>query len=284
MTAFASTKIEGEWGRLIWEIRTVNHRYLDLNFRLPEIFNAKEMKFREVLCQSLQRGKVECSLRYVAGHTGKSELIINHQLITTLHQAGGEIATLLEKQDNLSVKDVMRWPGSVEIKACVSDELHEAALQSLTEAVTKLVEVRQGEGGKLSHYVLDRNHQLNDLLIKAKKLQQGVVNAARDKLLTKIMQFDVSLDEYRLEQEVVLAVQRLDVSEELDRLEAHIAEFARLIEQKGVIGRRLDFLLQEFNREANTLASKSNQTALTNIAVEMKVLIEQMREQVQNIE
>lgn len=284
MTAFGHSKIEGAWGCLSWEVRSVNHRYLDVNLRLPELFNPVEMKFRECIRDTLSRGKIDGFLRFYPGKKTPCEVQLNRSLIHALQQASIEISEHLGEVKPLTAMEVMSWPGSISLQTQADADLLNWAEQALADALDKLKQARLTEGEKLSEFIELRNEKVGGLVCEAKQLTKEAVSFERGRMLERLKQCSLELDENRLEQEVVLAVQRLDVTEELDRLQAHVMEFGRLLRQECVVGRRLDFLLQEFNREANTLASKSGQTELTNIAVELKVLIEQMREQVQNIE
>lgn len=293
MTAFASSNLAGDWGQLVWEVRSINHRYLEQHFRLPEQFYVSEIAYRNIIKEYLKRGKLDCTLRYFPGDSIENTVNINHNLIHSLQQAGTQIALLCNKGNtstvqeinaSLSVSELLHWPGSIEIKQTVNDELLQVSIKALEKTLQQLISGRRSEGEKLQYFLLTRNSELTRLLKRAKQLTSDTLEVTRAKLQQKIAQYDITVEAARLEQEIVLAVQRFDVTEELDRLQTHISEFERLVSTQAVVGRQLDFLMQEFNREANTLASKSNQTELTQIAVQMKVTIEQMREQIQNIE
>jgi len=284
MTSFARQQVQADWGVLTWEIKSVNHRFLETSFRLPEIFRCQEMRLREALRDKLQRGKVECHVKYSPGVESHNSVMVNHPLIDALHDASEIIAKRCNVKNNVSVAELLTWPGSVTLNATANEEAIKAFHESFSKAVDKLIAGRKKEGAKLKEFLLERSTTLKTLHQQAKEITTDVVQKSREKLMNRVQELKVVVDNERFEQEVVLLVQRLDVSEELDRLALHCDELERVLSKETVLGRRLDFLMQEFNREANTLASKSNANGLTKLAVEMKVLIEQMREQIQNIE
>jgi len=284
MTSFARQQVQADWGVLTWEIKSVNHRFLEISFRLPEIFRCQEMRLREVLRDKLQRGKVECHVKYTPGTESQNTVMVNYPLIDALYEASETVATRCNVKNDLRVGELLTWPGSISLNAAANEEAVKAFHESFNEAIDKLITGRKTEGAKLKAFLLERNNALKTLHQQAKEKTTDVVERSREKLMKRLQELEATVDNERLEQEVVLLVQRLDVSEELDRLALHCEELERVLNEEAVLGRRLDFLMQEFNREANTLASKSNDNSLTKLAVEMKVLIEQMREQIQNIE
>lgn len=285
MTGFASVERQLPAGRLSWEIRSVNHRYLEIGMRLPEDFRALEPAIRELIGAHLGRGKVDVGLRFSRGDDGtEGDLILNHALakqILALHKELGEISGTRQES---CVDTLLRWPGMVTERSQDSESLHAEALDSLLEAVNGLKEARRREGEKLVRVIQERLDLVAGLVTQVKEWLPEIREGLKSKLLARLADLPLPLDPGRLEQEVAFLVQKIDVDEELDRLDAHVSESRRVLELDEPVGRRLDFLMQEFNRESNTLSSKSTDNRSTQAAVELKVLIEQMREQVQNIE
>ena len=283
MTAFAREEQRSELGELTWEIRSVNHRYLEVFVRLPEEFRALETLVREKVGQSLSRGKVECVLRYKSTGSAATQLIVNESLVKQLISASEQVAHLLHSETRLSIHEVMRWPGVLDAEAVDLDQVQTRAIELLQTTLNGLIESRQREGEKLGELISQRLEEMHRQVELAKKRMPEVIEILRERLQKKLADF-AELEDTRVEQEMVILAQRLDIDEEMDRLGTHLEEVGRTLKQNKPIGRRLDFLMQELNREANTLGSKSADTVTTQVSVEMKVLIEQMREQIQNIE
>lgn len=284
MTAFASSECETEGYTLIWEVRSVNHRYLDVSPRLPEIFRSIEPLVREAVGQFLKRGKVDCNLFYRKQKQGEEAIEINEARLNQLLKATSKIETSMSQCQSLSALDVLRWPG---IQAEVVEDLepvHDAAMSLLNNVLQQLVESREREGSNILEMIDSRCKLIEAQMMVAKTRLPAVQQSLREKLEKKINELMEEPEQARLEQELVYFLQKMDVEEELDRLESHVKEVRRILHQDEPIGRRLDFLMQELNREANTLGSKSADIQTTNVSVELKVLIEQMREQIQNIE
>ncbi|MCP3908816.1 MAG: YicC family protein [Oceanicoccus sp.] len=285
MTAFARQASQHDWGSLIWEIRSVNHRYLEPSFKLPESMRRLENDLRERLRKTLSRGKVECSLRvqFQAGG-GSSQLSINTELLTQLISAGESVQQELNEPSALNPLQLLQWPGIMSEPETDSDLMCEQALALFQVTLEQLVESREREGAALKLFIEQRLDTIGDITAAVKQQLPKILQAQRQKLQERLQELKTELNEDRLEQEMVILAQKADVDEELDRLDAHLIEVRRVLNKGGACGRRLDFLMQELNREANTLSSKSIVTDTTQAAVELKVLIEQMREQIQNIE
>lgn len=284
MTAFSRQQSEQEWGSLTWEIRSVNHRYLETSVRLPEVFRGMENSVREAVRKNLSRGKVECQLRYQSNDSGSGEISINEALVEQLVGANRAIQKQLEADSTVSSMELLRWPGVIAEAQIDSSELESAALSLFRTALEDLVATRQREGTELEGFLQQRIQSIREIVADLRDKMPTILAAQRQSLLDKLAELKAELEPTRLEQEVALLAQKADVDEELDRLNAHLDEVARVLSTKGQKGRRLDFLMQELNREANTLSSKSIVVETTRGAVELKVLIEQMREQIQNIE
>jgi uncharacterized protein (TIGR00255 family) len=283
MTAFARRESQGDWGAFTIELRSVNHRYLELGLRLPEEVRILEPRIRDKMNQALGRGKVDCTIRYQAPAEYTS-LEINRELVTQLAHVTREIDGIIYNPAPVNSFDVLRWPGVLQLPTPDPERLHAEAMGLLDAALTELIATRAREGDKLKDLLLQRCTAMSEIVTQVNARRPEVLARARERLDTKLAELKGELDPSRLEQELVLLAQRLDVEEELDRLTAHLGEVRRVLEQKEPVGRRLDFLMQELNREANTLSSKSQDVDTTRYAVDLKVLIEQMREQVQNIE
>lgn len=285
MTAFARQASQHDWGSLIWEIRSVNHRYLEPSFKLPESMRRLENDLRERLRKTLSRGKVECSLRvqFQAGG-GSSQLSINTELLTQLISAGESVQQELNEPSALNPLQLLQWPGIMSEPETDSDLMCEQALALFQVTLEQLVESREREGAALKLFIEQRLDTIGDITAAVKQQLPKILQAQRQKLQERLQELKTELNKDRLEQEMVILAQKADVDEELDRLDAHLIEVRRVLNKGGACGRRLDFLMQELNREANTLSSKSIVTDTTQAAVELKVLIEQMREQIQNIE
>ena len=284
MTAFAREQGHGEYGELTWEIRSVNHRFLESTVRLPEELRAIEPVVRERVTLRLGRGKVECNLRFKAATAAATELKVNDGLVDQILAAADKMAHRLHSSHQLSIMDLLRWPGVLETAEQDFTPLQEAAVELLDKTIDSLLDAREREGGRLAELIAQRITLMRAQVELARERMPQVIAAVRDRLRSRLAEVAETLDQARLEQEMALLAQRLDVDEEMDRLRTHLDEVERVLKQDEPVGRRLDFLMQELNREANTLGSKSADSETTAVSVEMKVLIEQMREQVQNIE
>jgi uncharacterized protein (TIGR00255 family) len=284
MTAFARSQKQVDTGHLCWEIRSVNHRYLDVSFRMPESFRFIETHLRNSLRDKINRGKLECQLKYQDTSSDNQAMLINIGTINALVDLSSKLAASHQLANDLSVSHLLAWPGVVQAGQLDMEQLGQQAIQLFQDAVEQLSNARSVEGKALKEHVTGRLNALSHEVSRSKSLVAGLANQTKDKLLTRLYAIQLEVPEPRVEQEIAMILARLDVSEELDRLQTHIGEVGRTLESDNVAGRRLDFLMQELNREANTLSSKSDSVELTQSAVEMKVLIEQMREQIQNIE
>lgn len=285
MTGFAASNGQYEFGRLAWEVRSVNHRYLEYSLRLPEEFRVLEPKVRDILGRHVKRGKVDATLRFheLAGGAG-AELTMNRPLAARLLDIHDDLSTMAGTDAPADVSRLMSWPGLLEEQSSDPELLHAAALELLEQAAPELVRVRGREGEKMAGMIGERLDAVEQLTIDVRGWLPDIRNALRERMRDRVKELASTIDPERLETEVAILAQKMDVDEELDRLDAHVAETRRTLTQSKPVGRRLDFLMQEFNRESNTLSSKSVDQRTTQAAVELKVLIEQMREQVQNVE
>ncbi len=284
MTGFARRELQGEWGTLSWEIRSVNHRYLELAWRLPEELRPLEPAFRKVVGKQLSRGKVDCGLRLRWSDEAQPPIRLNATVLSQVASAIDALAERLPGLGPVDPLDLLRWPRIIEDTEKDVGPVEAAAMGLLEEALQDLSASRRREGQRLAMMLRERCDAIEQLVAEARSRLPEIRSALRERTLEKLAQLDVETDPDRVEQELVMLAQKMDVDEELDRLDSHLAEVRRALETDEAVGRRLDFLMQEFNREANTLASKSQSNENTRIAVELKVLIEQMREQVQNVE
>ncbi|BAZ92457.1 hypothetical protein TspCOW1_26610 [Thiohalobacter sp. COW1] len=284
MTAFARQEAGGDWGALVCELRSVNHRYLELSLRLPEELRGLESGLRERAAQGLRRGKVEINLRYRPGDGAAGELALDSGLLERLGATLQAVAAGLPDPAPVSPLEVLRWPGVVQDRQPDLAPVQAAAVELFERALAELVETRAREGAQIRELLSTRLDAMQPLLASARERLPQIRERLRDKLRARVEELVASPDPERLEQELVYLFQKLDVDEELDRLDGHLDEVRRVLERDEPVGRRLDFLMQELNREANTLGSKSADSETTNVSVELKVLIEQMREQVQNVE
>lgn len=284
MTAFARQELVKDWGTLTLELRSVNHRYLDVSLRMPEDFRNLESKIREKISAKLGRGKVDVGLRFTRSETAAGEMVIDKDLIKQISNASREIDHILYNAGSVSSLDILRWPGVIKSPELDSNELTTTLFELLDVTLNDMLEGREREGEKLAELIQLRCNSISDVIVNVKKRLPEIMRIWREKLVTRLQDASVEVDENRLEQELVIIAQKTDVDEELDRLVTHVAEVERVLKDKKPIGRRLDFLMQELNREANTLGSKSIDTETTKASVDLKVLIEQMREQIQNIE
>ena len=281
MTAFARREDSGEWGHAVWEIRTVNHRYLDISIRLPEELRVLEGEVREHISARLKRGKVECSLRYnsesIAG-----DFNVNTKLIEKIIQASGDLP--VTEPAPINPVDILRWPGVIDKNTPDLEQLGKSLVILLEQTLEDILENRRREGEKVSSMIDARCDLSLQHIQRVREIIPEIIASASDRHMARVREVGIELDNGRLEQEIALLSQKLDVAEELDRLETHTLEVKRVLTDAEPVGRRLDFLMQEMNREANTLGSKSAHIDTSNASIELKVLIEQMREQIQNIE
>lgn len=283
MTAFARNTIEFSWGSVTCELRSVNHRFLETSFRMPETMREIEMSLREIARKALTRGKVDCSMQ-VNFNNSDASVAADMALVRRTVDIAEKVAAELQNPAPVSPLDIMRMPGILKDQEIDTQDLHQAAKQTFKATVEQLLEGRQREGDKLADMIELRLSGIETQIALVRGELPGILEYQRQRLQEKLRDLKTQLDEDRLEQEMVIIANRADVDEELDRLEAHISEIRLALHSADSIGRRLDFLMQELNREANTLGSKSISTVTTQVSVELKVLIEQMREQIQNIE
>lgn len=285
MTAFARCDEKTAKAELNWEIRTVNHRHLDISLHIPEELNAYEIKLKDIVKQNLGRGRVDLKLTVVQTVKQEKETIqINKTKAQALLDASEAVKLISPQSKTPTVLEILQWSGVIEVESNPSDEYSDAAQKLLEVTLKELIKMRENEGARLLVMITSRCDNVIKIVEMVKARRGEVIKTLREKVLNKIAEIEVSVDENRLEQELVYQAQRLDVDEELDRLIAHIEEVNAVLKRDEPIGRRLDFLMQELNRETNTLASKSNDAETTKSAVDLKVLIEQMREQCLNIE
>lgn len=284
MTAFTRQQSEHAWGTLIWEIRSVNHRYLEPSFRLPDTFRQLETALRDQLRQVIQRGKVDAQLKFVAHGDSHGSIHLDHETMAQLHKAATHINQIFPESNPVSAIDILRWPGVIIEKEQDTKSIETETLKLFDLALKTLQEQREREGEQLDILIVDRLARISNIVADIRKDLPRILEAQADRLRTQFADLKLEVDQTRVEQEIVLLTQKADIHEELDRLDTHVKEVKHNLKQQGQIGRRLDFLMQELNREANTLCSKAIVTATTMGAVDLKVLIEQMREQIQNIE
>jgi len=284
MTGFARETAETAFGTMTCEMRAVNHRYLDVQFRLPEELRAKELDLRNRIGASLKRGKVECSIYLKRGGSNKEELNLNEELVAQIAARAGEISKLLPDSQPLDPVDILRWPGVVTEPEVDTEPLFAESLALMEKALQAMVDMRAGEGGRIAGMIEARLAEILSIAATVRERMPAVLDAVHARQKERIDKLDIDADPARLETELALIAQKLDVDEELDRLDSHVSEVRAALAGDEPVGRRLDFLMQELNREANTLGSKSADSDTTKAAVDLKVLIEQMREQIQNVE
>lgn len=282
MTAFARLEDSGNWGTAVWEIRTVNHRYLEIGVRIPDDLRVLENKIRERVSAKIQRGKVDCTLRYEQDEAHMGDITINRALAEKLITAAESLP--LAGPASINTVDILRWPGVINRETPDAGMVGGPLLNLLDAAMDMILDTRRREGEKLAAMVLERCQAAAECVTATRAKLPGIIESIRERITARALEMATDVDNDRLEQEMVILVQKLDVAEELDRLEAHIEEVRRILTTAEAKGRRLDFLMQEMNREANTLGSKAGSIDVSNASVELKVLIEQMREQIQNIE
>jgi len=284
MTGFARQSAESQSGALTWELRSVNHRYLDVQFRLPEELRPKEQAFKQQVSGILKRGKVECALRVRRDLGQQAEMQLNTDLVSLIGRRVADISKALPDAVALNPIDILRWPGVITEPEIDAEPLYVEAAALLDEALSAMASMRASEGERIAAMLETRCADIAGLATSVRTRLPDVLAKAHAKQRERIERIGVEADPARLELELALVAQKLDVDEELDRLDSHLVEIRHALSQDDAVGRRLDFLMQELNREANTLGSKSADAETTKAAVELKVLIEQMREQIQNIE
>ena len=284
MTGFARRETRAAFGVLVWEVRSVNHRYLDMSLRLPEELRALEAECRERVAAEVKRGKLDGQLRFEPAAGGQAEIKVDEDRARAVGNALSQVAGIAGTSGPVDPADILRWPGVVQEQALDVAAVGKAALDLLKQTLADLTAARSREGERTAAMLNERAVEIARIVAELKKRQGDMTAQLRDKLRARVEELKVQVDPQRLEQELVMVAQRLDVAEELDRLGSHLKEFSDTLKSKDAMGRRLDFLMQEFNREANTLGSKSQDAAITQQVVDLKVLIEQMREQVQNLE
>jgi len=284
MTGFAREMMESPAGSLTCELRAVNHRYLDTQFRLPDELRPKELELRQQIASALKRGKVECTLNFRRAVGDDAYMTVNEELVRQIGARLKEVSALLPESRAPDPIDVLRWPGVMLEPEVDAEPLFADAQALLTKTLDALMKMRRSEGMRIEDMLNSRCEDVLRIAAGVKKRLPEVLELARKKQLERLEKLDVKADPDRLETELALLSQKLDVDEELDRLESHIVEIRSAMKGDDAVGRRLDFLMQELNREANTLGSKSGDTKTSRAAVELKVLIEQMREQIQNVE
>jgi uncharacterized protein (TIGR00255 family) len=284
MTAFAKVQSQDEIGSINIEMRSVNSRFLDVSFRLPESLRMLEVAFRARLKNALERGKIDITLKFQAGEALETPLEINHRLLKQIQSASIALRAELTGEFRWNITRVLRWPGLLQEGEVDLSRVEALALPLFDNALDALKEMRHREGESLAQLMLQRLTEIENEVAKLKAVLPELVGAQQERLKTRFENFKNDIDQERLAQELVYLAQKSDVAEEIDRLDTHVIEIKRLINAGGVLGRRLDFLVQELHREANTLGSKSCHQTMTDVAINLKVLIEQIREQVQNLE
>ena len=284
MTGFARESVETALGTLTWEIRAVNHRYLDVQFKLPDDLRPKEQVFRQQASGVLNRGKVECGLYFRRATDQQSEMQLDTELVELLGTRISELSAKLPATAAVNPIEILRWPGVMKQPEIETEPLFDEAAALLVDALSAIDAMRLSEGGRIAEMLESRCADIESIATLVRARMPQVLATTRAKQKERIDKLDVEADPARLEVELAIIAQKIDVDEELDRLESHLVEIRDAIADEKPVGRRLDFLMQELNREANTLGSKSADTETTKAAVDLKVLIEQMREQIQNVE
>ncbi len=284
MTGFARESAETDIGTLTWELRAVNHRYLDVQFKLPEDLRPKEQAFRQQASGTLGRGKVECALYFRRAFDEDNELSIDMELVELIGHRISDITAKLPNVAAVNPIEMLRWPGVVQPNELDVEPLFAEAVSLFDTALTAIGKMRSNEGQRIADMLESRCKDIEEISKSVRARMPSVLEATRAKQKERIENLDVEADPARLEVELALIATKIDVDEELDRLDSHLVEIRETMNADKPVGRRLDFLMQELNREANTLGSKSADTETTKAAVDLKVLIEQMREQIQNVE
>ena len=284
MTAYGRGEHSGDWGEASCEIRTVNHRYLDISLRLPEELRLLEQVIRERISDRLKRGKVDCSIRFEQSEISNGALPVNQDLLTKVIETAEKASAQLKTASPVNPLELLRWPGVLDRDVPDPEAITAPLLELVDQTLDAVIDTRQREGEKIRTMILERCQSAKENVSTVRELMPTILDNIREKLTQRVQELSNEFDNERLEQELLLLSQKMDVAEEMDRLDAHIDEVTRVLDQEGPVGRRLDFLMQEMNRESNTLGSKSSHIDTSNVSVDLKVLIEQMREQIQNIE
>ena len=284
MTGYATAARELAWGSVSVELRSVNHRYLDVSFRMPDELRPAETALREAIAATVTRGKVECRVAYALRSGAQNSAELDGTLLAQLLDLNAKVRSALPDARTLGVADILRWPGMLGAEELPVDELRVTANELMPEVLREFTAARGREGEKLAAVILERAADMRTRIAVVQPRMPGIIAAFQDKLNARLQEALVSADDERVRQEIALFVNKIDVDEELSRLATHLDELQRILQKGGAAGKRLDFLMQELNREANTLGSKSVDIEVTRVAMDLKLLIEQMREQIQNIE
>ena len=284
MTAYGRVENSEGQNSISCEIRSVNHRYSEISIRMPEELRPLEQKIRDHISGKIKRGKIECNIRIEKHNAYNEALSINQDLLKNIIEAAKRINSDLSTSAPLDSLDLLRWPGVLEKSTLDVKEIDKLLFPLVNEAIDIVIDTRQREGEKIKKMLTDRCTKIKEIINNVKKQIPDILKNYRKKLTQRVQEISVEIDNDRLEQELLFLSQKADIEEEIDRLGAHVDEVVRVIDRKEPVGRRLDFLMQEMNRESNTLGSKSNHIYTSNASVELKVVIEQMREQIQNIE
>jgi len=284
MTAYGRAENSDNQISISCEIRSVNHRYLEIAVRMPEELRPLEQKIRDYISKKIKRGKIECNIRIEQQDTYDEALSINQDLLKNIIDVAENINSDLSTSTSLNSLDLLRWPGVLKKNTLDVKKIDKLLFKIVNQAIDTVINTRQREGKKIKKMITDRCSKIKKIIANIRKIMPTILKNFRKKLTSRIQEISNELDNERLEQELLFISQKMDIEEEIDRLNAHIDEVIRVVDQKGPIGRRLDFLMQEMNRESNTLGSKSYHIKTSNASVELKVLVEQMREQIQNIE
>jgi uncharacterized protein (TIGR00255 family) len=283
MTAFSHQTTQTSWGILTWELRTVNHRFLDVSLRLPENLRVLEPTIREKISSTLQRGKIEAHLKFTPAPESPVHLVLSMGLVKELSEKCRLIQSYFPAA-RINLLEVLSWPGALNAEMVHQDALHQAVVELLLSTLQDLQEMRFKEGAQIKTFIAQRLQSIQQIVESVEKEMPRLLTAQQERLQKRLAELNLSLDLQRLEQEVVLLIQKSDIAEEIQRLKSHCHAMLETISAKGAHGRRLDFLAQELNREANTMSSKALAISISQAGIELKVLIEQIREQVQNIE
>ena len=284
MTAFARQEEQTEQGDLTWEVRSVNHRYLEVSLRLDERFRSLEMPIRKLFAEKLARGKVDATLRYKTPEAQLSNVDMDSDLAKSVVKNCEIVAGFAAQAAPIDPVKILQWPGVLKAESLDQMALNTSVMASVHKAIDELIVTREAEGAALKTMIAQRCVEIDGIAKEIRQRMPDILTQHQQRLNQRVAELQVTLDPERLEQEMVMLAQKSDVAEELDRLESHVVEVQNVLQRDEPVGRRLDFLMQELNREANTLGSKSINTETTNHSVQLKVLIEQMREQIQNIE
>lgn len=285
MTAFASHEVENNLGKLTCEIRSVNQRFLDLTIKCPDFLRAAETQFRKSFNKHLSRGKVTVFIKFFPNESvSLTKLSVNNALLKQLIESASSISSEYSLDNNMSTSHYMNWPDIIVQQPTDTSELNAAAIQMVDQSIQLLIQSRSREGAAMHAVLKDKSHTIEQLTAEIRNFVPAINQSLSQKLKDKLADLNVEVNPERFEQELAIQLQKIDITEELDRLDAHVIELNRVLSLKEPVGRRLDFLIQELNRESNTIGSKSASITTSNASIDLKVTIEQMREQIQNIE